>query len=293
MSTRDRLIGDAAVHEGASLAPPDRWFAALELVASLLFNSPSIITMKCNLTNILVLLISSAALPHTAFAAQSESGVTCDYDSTTMNKPTIKVVAEADDSPVIGDTLSTEDRIEDTTAGGGGVASQKHLAHAVSYKVTCAAKAGQTIYVSGSALVQGSISAEMTNAHGHAAAAAEGEVEIKILDDVALAKKRAALAIAHAGAVTGGAGFSFHGWGGSWSVTLKEHGTEAQTAQLADTDATMTHEANQAIVNVNWAAEHALQIAKTTGSGNDPAEGSASAEVEAIATIEFTLAMQD
>ncbi len=249
--------------------------------------------MKCNLTNILVLLISSIALPHTAIAAQSESGVTCDYDSTNMNKPRIKVVTEADDSPVIGDTLSTEDRIEDTTAGGGGVASQKHLAHAVSYKVTCAPKAGQTIYVSGSALVQGSISAEMTNAHGHAAAAAEGEVEIKILDDVALAKKRTALAIAHAGAVTGGAGFSFAGWGGSWTVTLKEHGTEAQTAQLADTDATLTHEANEAIVNVGWAAEHALQIAKTTGSGNDPAEGSASAEVEAIATIEFSLAMQD
>lgn len=244
--------------------------------------------MTRNLNRILIVLTCSLTLPHTALANDWDHGVTYEYDKATMNTPVIETIVETDDIDMSEHVLSTSDAVEDTTVGGGAVTSQKHVAYAATYEVICEPKDGQTIYARGAALIEGAISAKMANAHGRAGAAARSEVEIDIGAQRAHAKSSAALAIAHQGAATGGAGFTFAGWGASWTVTLKASGTEAHTAQLADTDATQLEQATVAAVSVNWSCEHALRIEKTSSTGNKPAEGSASASAESKATITFT-----
>ncbi|MBL6756294.1 MAG: hypothetical protein ISQ11_07780 [Planctomycetes bacterium] len=245
--------------------------------------------MTRNLNRILIVLISSLTLPHTAFANGYEHGVTYDYDEATMNKPTIRTVVETDPEHMSGDTLSTEGSIEDPTVGGPAETSQRHVAYSATYDVSCAPKDGQTIYARGAAKIEGSISAEMANAHGRAAAAAEAEIEIKIGDERAHADDKAAVAIRNKDYVTTGGGFTFMGWGASWTVMFKQHGQDAHSAQLADTDATQLAESTAAVVKVKWSCEHALQIEKTGQTGDAPATGSASASAEAIATIYFSI----
>ncbi len=246
--------------------------------------------MTRNLNRILIVLISSLTLPQTAFANYEDHGVTYEYDKATMNTPVIDTIVETDDFDMSENTLSTADDIEDTTVGGGAETSQKHLAYSASYRVTCAPKDGQTIYALGAAKIEGSISAEMANAHGSAAAAAQAEIEIKIGDGRAHADEKAAVAIRNKDYVTTGGGFTFMGWGASWTVMLKVHGQDSHTAQLADTDATQLIESTSANVKVNWKCEHALEIAKTSSTGDAPATGSASASAEALATIHFSIA---